>query len=82
MGGIQLLLNNAVPGGTAGIGGTRHAENHRIVGQTAPRAGLNGGRTDFIVGNLAKQLTKPFNVRESNLKFKGLISRDVIMISN
>src|SRR5690606_25961534 len=56
MASIQLLHQNLVPRGTAGIGGTRHTENCGVVGKTAEGSGLHGRGANLLQGNAPEKL--------------------------
>src|SRR5690349_7228053 len=47
---VQLILDDALPCGHAGAGGTGQAEDQSAVSQTGSRTGLDGGGADFLVG--------------------------------
>ncbi len=53
---VQLLTDDSIPRSLAGSGRTRHAEDYGVIGDTCDRARLNGGRTNLLVRDLAKQL--------------------------
>ena len=55
---VELFLQNGIPAGTAGAGRPRQTENQGLVRQTGQAAGLEGRRTDFIIGHLPEQLSE------------------------
>ena len=59
---VQLLPNNAIPGGFAGAGGAGHAEDSGVIRQPRQTARLHSRGAYLIVGELPKQLTKAFNM--------------------
>ena len=59
---VQLLANNAIPGGVAGPRGTRDAEDSGIIRQARQTARLHRRSAYLIIGKLPKQLAKAFNM--------------------
>ena len=61
-GAVELVSKDAIPAGFTGTGGSGQTEDGGSVGQTRKAAGLDCGGANLIVGELAKQLTKAFNM--------------------
>src|SRR5690606_25346020 len=62
MASIQLLHQNIVPRGAAGIGGARHTKNCGVVGETAKGSGLHGRGADFLKRYAPKELPEAFDL--------------------
>ena len=52
---VDLTADDVIPGGTAGVSRTWHAENQCTVGQARNCAALDGGCTNLLQGYLAEQ---------------------------
>lgn len=59
---VQLLGENAVPAGTAGIGRARQAAHQSAVGEPGQGAGLHGRSADVGHGDLPEQLAEAIDL--------------------